>query len=653
MRSKQNSRLLALVGAAVSTFVPALAFAAPTLVFSETWDRPDTSQWRALANQKGDCGNEPTCPDAAGKMRKIITATEANVCQGNYLSIPAADPADAAVNYAGAGGNVATRRASKIAAAAGDKFCMVAWAKQGNNPGGSGGYIAVNYVGADGNFVGGDVFSKQHYIAGSTFNGGNDDGTPSYGAYANIPKTNTWTRIEKGWTVATPVGGVGDVANGTTFFHLKFQLFGDNVGGGIGGVGVPAGGFSVGDVFVFKAPAADATACPDAAQFAQLVAGTNSLPVTCAAPTANCVKTSTAVVPAVAGVNTDDFTCKGCELSIGDPADAAKVTCPSATAPICIKAAADPNKGNCAKCGGDFGVGAPATNVCPAAANPLCKADGSCGKCAVNADCAAAAGGPHLGAICNVATGACEASCRKDRHQDDCAADQFCLVQGADTVGKCAAKLAAGQPIPATIAGGQCGNAEQGGKIVCASGTCSPGDNKCGRLNREDCVDGPQCRFLTCDTTSMKCGLRDGQSCKAANECQAGACSATDGGTGTCGRCQADGDCGINVGLVCNLDTGACDPGCRLSKGCPAGQECTSSSSNVGQCKAIPTPEPQPEPQPEAGPEPEADAGTPPSGGGDGGGCAVSPTEAGGLAAVPAGFVAGLALLLAGRRKRR
>ena len=80
MRSKQNSRLLALVGAAVSTFVPALAFAAPTLVFSETWDRPDASQWRALANQKGDCGNEPACPDAAGKVRKVITATEANVC---------------------------------------------------------------------------------------------------------------------------------------------------------------------------------------------------------------------------------------------------------------------------------------------------------------------------------------------------------------------------------------------------------------------------------------------------------------------------------------------------------------------------------------------------------------------------------------------
>ncbi len=127
--------------------------------------------------------------------------------------------------------------------------------------------------------------------------GGNDDNAAAnYGAYANIPKTNTWTRLEKGWTVAA-----GDVTNATTFFHLKFQLYGDNAAGGIGGAGVPAAGFSIGDIFVFKAPAADATACPTQAQFDQLVAGTNSLPVSCAAPTGNCVKSSVAVVPAAMG----------------------------------------------------------------------------------------------------------------------------------------------------------------------------------------------------------------------------------------------------------------------------------------------------------------------------------------------------------------
>jgi MYXO-CTERM domain-containing protein len=634
MRSKQNSRLLALVGAAVSTFVPALAFAAPTLVFSETWDRTDL-QWRALSNQGGDCGNDAQCPDAANVVRKVITQADAAVCQGKYLQVPLKD---GATSYAGYGGNVSTRYGSRIGPfAAADKVCVMTSIRQGANPGDSGAYVAVNWVPATGHFIGEDVFARQHFIMGSSYNGGQDDSNllatpilPTYGAYTDIPKNNTWNKLQKEFTVSN-----ADIAGGNTYLALKFSLYQDQA--------VAANGFDVGDVYVFKG------GCPNAADFAA-AATTNSDAVACAAPKGNCVKSTVAAVPAVAGVNTDVYTCKGCELSIGDPVDAAKVTCPSATAPICIKA--DPNKGSCSKCGGDFGVGAPATNVCPSAAGPLCKADGSCGKCAANADCAAASGGPHLGAICNVATGACEASCRKDIHTD-CAADQFCLVQGADTVGKCAAKLAAGQPIPATIAGGQCGNAEQGGKIVCASGTCSTVDNKCGRLNREDCADGPQCRYLTCDAATMKCGLPDGRSCKSANECQAGACSATDGGSGTCGRCQADGDCGINVGLVCNVDTGACDPGCRLSKGCPAGQECSSSSSNVGQCKPIPTPEPQPEPQPEAGPEPETDAGPTPSGGGDGGGCAVSPTEAGGLAAIPAGFVAGLALLLAGRRKRR
>jgi MYXO-CTERM domain-containing protein len=55
---------------------------------------------------------------------------------------------------------------------------------------------------------------------------------------------------------------------------------------------------------------------------------------------------------------------------------------------------------------------------------------------------------------------------------------------------------------------------------------------------------------------------------------------------GRCG-CTADSDCGgITSGRVCDPSSSRCVPGCRGSGGntCPAGQPCSSTTSDIGRC---------------------------------------------------------------------
>jgi MYXO-CTERM domain-containing protein len=88
--------------------------------------------------------------------------------------------------------------------------------------------------------------------------------------------------------------------------------------------------------------------------------------------------------------------CAACDAGFGVAAGAR--ACPRAAAPACH------GDGSCVVANGDRNTAA--TDPCPSDANPYVRADGTCGKCAANADCAGAA---HAGPICNLGTGACGA----------------------------------------------------------------------------------------------------------------------------------------------------------------------------------------------------------------------------------------------------
>jgi hypothetical protein len=134
--------------------------------------------------------------------------------------------------------------------------------------------------------------------------------------------------------------------------------------------------------------------------------------------------------------------CAKCDGGLGSGTGRA---CKVGAAPACLAS------GACAVANGDFG--SKATQPCPTAANPFVKSDGTCGKCASNAECTFA---EHAGPICNVATGACGATCVID---SDCATTSYC-----DAMSKaCGTKKADGAA---------CTRKEECTKNVCAAGRC-------------------------------------------------------------------------------------------------------------------------------------------------------------------------------------
>jgi Dickkopf N-terminal cysteine-rich region len=122
------------------------------------------------------------------------------------------------------------------------------------------------------------------------------------------------------------------------------------------------------------------------------------------------------------------------------------------------KAACNVASGNCAGANGDFGT--MATLPCPTAANPFAKADGSCGLCVNNAECA---GPTHAGPIC-APTGECGTECDAD---NDCGAMKFCDTTGTKA---CVSQKADGA---------SCTRKEE-----CSSDVCT--DSKCGMPGMAD-----------------------------------------------------------------------------------------------------------------------------------------------------------------------
>jgi MYXO-CTERM domain-containing protein len=194
--------------------------------------------------------------------------------------------------------------------------------------------------------------------------------------------------------------------------------------------------------------------------------------------------------------NTATGSCTGCAAGFG-VADASQA-CPSAAAPVCR---AD---GACAVANGDFGTSA--GQPCPTAAKPWAKADGTCGACAGNADCA---GATHAGPICNTASGTCGTACAGDA---DCGAGKYCDLAGTPAV--CAAKK---------DTGGACASASECVSGACTGGTCEPSCR-----TTADCAAGTYC-----DRAARLCKAKreSGQPCTSEDQCTDGACS-----SGVCGK---------------------------------------------------------------------------------------------------------------------
>ena len=178
------------------------------------------------------------------------------------------------------------------------------------------------------------------------------------------------------------------------------------------------------------------------------------------------------------GPCTSDGQCRAGTLCISDGPNAGKCEACSAdhlqnctnTTPVC-------NAGNqCVACVVDFGLtGA----TCPGATSPVCRADGSCGICATNADCG---GDAHGGSICNLTTGACGNQCSNDA---DCGTGRFCdNTTGQPNLGACHFRIADGQALPPN------GCTIENAPRLCASGACDPATDLCGAPPAPEAGDG-------------------------------------------------------------------------------------------------------------------------------------------------------------------
>lgn len=338
-----------------------------------------------------------------------------------------------------------------------------------------------------------------------------------------------------------------------------------------------------------------------------------------------------------------DTTTGECKRCSGPFGGGSPLACKVSVEPVCM---AD---GSCQPCNGDFGSGA--TQTCQLTASPYCfttggaAVEGSCGKCATNADCA---GAGHPGPICNVVAGNCGKTCAKD---EDCAASEWCAPQAADGTNVCTPKTPNGQPLPAIPPiDGEC--TKEKGLRVCLSAVCEEDDDLCGLKNGSPCAGTTECRSNICFDQDDLCGLPNGEPCGGDGQCRSERCE-----DGTCRGCDDDTDC--KLGQVCDAANGECVPGCRpgaigpsdggqVHGACPDGQDCVAADGGpIGQCR----------PSADAGygglgDGGDADAGDT-SGIIEGGGCSCNATLS--SAASPFALLGAAlsGLLVARRRKRR
>jgi len=185
----------------------------------------------------------------------------------------------------------------------------------------------------------------------------------------------------------------------------------------------------------------------------------------------------------------------------------------SGSRPIC-----DLEHSTCVKCNGD--KGSTASNPCATDAAPFCTLSGSgqgtCGKCATDANCAG-----HVGNVCDPASGSCKSGCQVDT---DCSSREWCN-EGEHI---CTPKLANGQPLPnAPERVSKC--SAEVGSAVCQSGVCDPVDDLCGLAAGDGpCADADQCRVGSCNGETKLCrsGCSSNADCQTTEYCNgAGACA--------------------------------------------------------------------------------------------------------------------------------
>jgi uncharacterized repeat protein (TIGR01451 family)/MYXO-CTERM domain-containing protein len=192
--------------------------------------------------------------------------------------------------------------------------------------------------------------------------------------------------------------------------------------------------------------------------------------------------------------------------------------------------------GTCAPgCRGTGGNGCPSMETCTSTDNTI----GTCVQCATDADC----GGPMSGTVCDAATSQCKPGCR-GMNGNGCPTGMNCTSPDT-TIGMCVQ----------CTADAQCGDSTSGTVCDAATGTCGPG---CRGMGGNGCPTGDVCTSQ--DTT-----------------------------VGSCVQCTKDADCGGPVsGIICDVMTNKCGPGCRgmNGNGCPSGQQCSSTDATAGMCGA-------------------------------------------------------------------
>jgi uncharacterized repeat protein (TIGR01451 family)/uncharacterized protein (TIGR03382 family) len=279
---------------------------------------------------------------------------------------------------------------------------------------------------------------------------------------------------------------------------------------------------------------------------------------------------------------------------------------------------------------------------CPVA-KPFCRTTASpklCVQCRGRSDCA------DRTPVCNVATGACQPCVPAEPTTCPDPAKPVCQASGA-LAGACtecsaqSAALCTGNKPQCLADLGICGCSDLDGDSECGSqtsgiicngpaGICVPGcslaagRNRCpagqacsnttggvGTCVTDECQSDAQCTtapLLHCDTTAdpnacVQCLSNDhctgGLICDVAGTKRCQECSAQDTShcqaagvgsacvSGHCG-CTADGHCGGSTsGRICDAATSRCVLGCRGTggNGCPAPQQCSSTTSSPGVCQ--------------------------------------------------------------------
>ena len=605
------------------------------LVFAETWENGMIA-WRTLANNGGDCKGWPQCniPGATAAMPPgmaanpmVIKDSAGGECGGKYLRIPWQVAGDNdggnVVVTGGVNNNGDIRKNAQFKVTPGDRLCVVAWVRNYPEVGAlagswAGPYVGINYTGAHGIVDAGHNHGT-HWVIGPFGDGAHDTAgdDPQWPltrrqSYPNIVQTvrdGQWHRYKTDFVVGTnpydtfdsrrfsPELGAGQTwatTDTNVYAQPRLSLFGKPGDGSaafpytrsnVNQVNVTKDG-DFGDIFFFRATAAPEMPCPTDAELDALAYSSDH--VVCGAGKA-CIEKVAALPATSAPAGTPAYpgnkayTCMGCNTPFGGTPGVQ--TC-GETTPFCLNATA-PKGGDCAACTNDAGGTGEAATRC-AAANPLCKPDGACGKCTADDACSDAA--LHAGPSCNAGTGECfkcatdqgigapAGQCTKDKPRCD-AATGLC--------GKCTTNADCANPDGTTIHGGPVCDPGSGTCVSCSADFGGPaGPTTCAEATPHCDVAAPVSGRCSKCATNADCVNPTGKSVHAGPVCAAdkGLCGKCDGDQevsqgpygckgdtptcskdGACIKCKSDDDCvnpegvRLHARASCNTGTGVCE----------------------------------------------------------------------------------------------